>query len=428
VALQAPELPPAAGISLLPGRQPRVSSSKPKKKTSRDPGGSVASLTFSEYSTTFHFHIHKMAFTEHPRRVRGWALQHVRRSLRKISGMRLVDEEDNHTAPHSPRPNLLDGVIPEASGSQEVPRISREQMEATANPQAASSFFTKLPPEIRRLIYESIWRDYLGPAMRVHIHSASDTKHLQHTRCTADLDVALEEDPWGALTVTGEGDNAGIGADPPPWFWWAWCLRTRWGRHWQCQRAVMKRWTEESIANRLDWAPMMLLFLTSKRMYAEAVQSFLGSVTFCFTGSEDAHHFLIQSPHPFRDSIRSLDFNFCHHKDHLFLVSIEAKHPRISRCSGVPVGIEAWNSVMSAVRESTPALRSLRLLINNRLPAPEPEFWSVFTTWQPQHLLIELPPIRKKYEIHHGKAISASGGLPSALRLLNESRSSEDSL
>ena len=161
--------------------------------------------------------------------------------------------------------------------------------------------------------------------------------------------------------------------------------------------------------------------MLTKDRYIETIQSFFETTTLCFTGSEDAHNFLVRSQHPYQSAIRSLDFNFSHHKDHLFLISIEAKHPRLSGGSGVGVGMDAWNALMTAVRETIPELRSLRLLITNRLPAPEPQFWSVFKAWQPSYLIVDLPPIRKKYEIRHGRASSASGPLPAALRLLNSS-------
>jgi len=162
--------------------------------------------------------------------------------------------------------------------------------------------------------------------------------------------------------------------------------------------------------------------LTGRR-YIETIQSFFETTTLCFAGSEDAHRFLVQSPHPYQGAIRSLDFNFSHHKDHLFLISIEARHPRLARYSGVGVGMDAWTTLVAAVGETIPELRSLRLLIANRLPAPEPQFWSVFRTWQPQHLTIDLPPIRKRYEIRHGRPSSTSGPLPSPLRRLHSSSS-----
>jgi len=158
--------------------------------------------------------------------------------------------------------------------------------------------------------------------------------------------------------------------------------------------------------------------LTDPR-YVETIQSFFETTTLCFGGSEDAHAFLVRRPHPYQSAIRSLELNYSHHQDHLFLISIEAKHPRLARHSGVGVGMDAWSTLMVAVRETIPELRSLRLSIANRLPAPEPQFWSVFLDWQPQYLSIDLPPIRKKYEIRHGRASPSSAALPSVLQGLN---------
>lgn len=111
-----------------------------------------------------------------------------------------------------------------------------------AHEQVESAFFTKLPVELRRMIYTELWRS-CNPLMKMHIHGSATGPRLTTTSCryepkatysTRDDEVdPMRTDPWPAWRSRNQ---------PPRWFWHAWGLRLRWGVHWKCQAAAMMDW------------------------------------------------------------------------------------------------------------------------------------------------------------------------------------------
>lgn len=125
-----------------------------------------------------------------------------------------------------------------------------------ADPQVQSAFFSRLPPEVRRMVYSHVWR-LSNPTLALHIHAACDGARLTHTPCCcttppssssspcsdgvqdttpaeAEEDDPMRTDPWPGW----RGRN-----QPPRWFWHAWGLRMRWGSpHWKCQAEAMLSW------------------------------------------------------------------------------------------------------------------------------------------------------------------------------------------
>ena len=187
----------------------------------------------------------------------------VRGRLRKISGMSTVDDADAHAHAHAHGHGAgqsLQAAVPTESkptehshfGSLEDAHITSAQawtrrnmnMEDTASNQPQSPLFTRLPLEIRRIIYADIWRAHLGPDTRIHIYAAPRAAGLTHAPCvcvgaddnletTPDDDDPINSNPWPAWRGAKQ---------PPEWFWHAWSLRLRWGRHWRCQENVMLQW------------------------------------------------------------------------------------------------------------------------------------------------------------------------------------------
>lgn len=108
--------------------------------------------------------------------------------------------------------------------------------------QLASAFFTRLPGEIRRMIYTELWRS-ANPLMKMHIHGSANGPNLIHTACyyqpkamfstRDDEPDPMRTDPWPAWRSRNQ---------PPRWFWHAWGLRLRWGVHWKCQGVAMLDW------------------------------------------------------------------------------------------------------------------------------------------------------------------------------------------
>lgn len=299
------------------------------------------------------------------------------------------DHSDDELPPPHPSTSLSPTPIEEEQVSSSPLSSSSRDHTAPIQPcdmveQLQSTFFTGLPPEIRRMIYTEVWRAS-NDTLRLHIHAASDGSKLTHTscKCSAVESSLDEEDPMQMDSWPGwRGKN-----QPPRWFWHAWGLRLRWGVHWRCQADAMTAWktrddgtcVDERILRRGSYLDV---FLTCKRMYAEAVESFFESTTLIFTASEDAYLFFIQQPHPYQFKIHALDFSFTHFKDHLFLQPIASKHPRLAAGSNVPVSREVWTPLMLCVREKLPELQWLRVHLSTSAPAERVEmFLEVLRTW-----------------------------------------------
>ncbi|KAJ9137465.1 hypothetical protein NKR23_g9101 [Pleurostoma richardsiae] len=306
----------------------------------------------------------------------------VRARLRKFSGIQTHDDQEAVvSAPGGPAAAGVDEEDAAGSGFRMPPlRMSPEHLEESSHAQAVSPLFAKLPLEIRRMIYLEVWRSHLGPGMRMHIHAAAGARGLQHTTCVVDQpDNAVKEEPWSLVPLPppAAGDE-----QAPDWFWWAWSLRLRWGVHWRCQEEIMRRWQRldgngrQPGVSATPTSPYLSVFLTCKRIYLESVEALFEAATLIFTASEDAYRFLVQQPHSFRSKIHSIDFSFAHHKDHLFLHSIDSIHPRLHSCINVPVSWDIWNTLLSCVKDDLPELQILRAYLAPQLDGKEQKFLS----------------------------------------------------
>ncbi|KAK4237695.1 hypothetical protein C8A03DRAFT_34315 [Achaetomium macrosporum] len=240
------------------------------------------------------------------------------------------------------------------TGQQKI-TIPTEEILRTTDQQDLSPFFTKLPLEIRRKIYLEVWRGYLKPRrladsapgsnLRVHIYTRSPSAtSMCHTRCVVHPGEPVEEDGLAASAWpfhTLSPGSARTSHSPPLWFWDAWFQRLSWGKHWKCQLSIQKRWDPQTDEERpRDLAPFLPMFLTCKRMYTEAMPSFLENVTLVFTSSVDAHRFFLQHPRQpppfFAEHMRHLELSFTNNNDHLYLT-------RISHEDTVPPPPAAWS-------------------------------------------------------------------------------------
>ncbi|KAG6364045.1 hypothetical protein INS49_009148 [Diaporthe citri] len=297
-------------------------------------------------------------------------LHHVRARLRKASCLTAdahddvsqdedsggySDDEQRRAHPFAPGQSPAPtGDAQGASPPSSTPAAPQAVPVQEADPQAQSAFFNRLPPEVRRMVYTHVWR-LSNPTLALHIHAACDGARLTHTPCCttpsppglmsveeageAEEDDPMRTDPWPGW----RGRN-----QPPRWFWHAWGLRMRWGSpHWKCQAEEMLSWRARADGTCADERGLgssgyLPVFLTSRRVYAEAIESFLESTTLIFTASEDAYRFFVQHPHRHRARVRSVQLAFTHFKDHLFLQRIEPRHPRLPDSQlGVPVSAAA---------------------------------------------------------------------------------------
>ncbi len=98
-----------------------------------------------------------------------WLMQHVRNFTQRIRRRYYKDLNVNKTARASTRPRLWRGVV------------DTVEIERTAHGQTQSSFFGRLPLEIRRMIYLKVVRN---AGFRQHIFF-KDNAQLRHTPCLA---------------------------------------------------------------------------------------------------------------------------------------------------------------------------------------------------------------------------------------------------
>lgn len=171
-----------------------------------------------------------------------------------------------------PRRSSLSSSSVSSSSHQAVqpPSATRTATHAKPSPQPQSPFFTNLPVEIRRLIYDQLFRS-TNSLMKMHIHAACDGARLTTTPCqyhpsatysTRDDEAdPMQTDPWPGW----RGRN-----QPPRWFWHAWGLRLRWGPHWKCQAAAMLDWKTREDGTSVDLkgrrGGWMGMFLSCRQM------------------------------------------------------------------------------------------------------------------------------------------------------------------
>ncbi|UNI24169.1 hypothetical protein JDV02_009937 [Purpureocillium takamizusanense] len=169
-----------------------------------------------------------------------------------------------------------------------------------ADPQLQSSFITRLPPEIRQLVYLELWRSY---GLRQHIlhhrgETNDDPAHLCHWPCTMPYEVQdglqeeIEEARSRAGVVLGEEfEDTQLCHD----------LLSPWINHRACGRRAELAYGIEAVHSmttsvascwktpkRLDDAPRVRapyfpMLLSCKLVSSECLPSIYGSTTFVFT-------------------------------------------------------------------------------------------------------------------------------------------------
>jgi hypothetical protein len=211
------------------------------------------------------------------------------RQLRRMSGVREhegpeVDDEPTRSDPSSP------DSTEHASRNEDAVAVAtqtRDELEASSDPQPAALFFSRLPPEIRRLIYAEVWRGYMADGRRIHVSTDGYHNRIHFAPCiVGDVYHGCSGGTGGggggaahALRGMNERNilieanaNADGGPDPRLWWWWRWSLRLRWGPHTDCIARVVRSRTGPGAraaapaASLDDTPPFMAMFLTSKRM------------------------------------------------------------------------------------------------------------------------------------------------------------------
>ncbi|KAK4161498.1 hypothetical protein QBC43DRAFT_243308 [Cladorrhinum sp. PSN259] len=287
-------------------------------------------------------------------------------------------------------------------------QVTRAEMQAAENDQDTSVFFSRLPLEVRQLIYLEVWKDYLKPRrtspskpgtdLRLHIYTddSANLKLLRHTQCKVHPIDPPHEDTLYATTPWLHDTDMNPNVPAPGWFWFAWVLRIHWGKHWKCQHAVQRRWDPRTgTSKEVPPAPFLSVFLTCKKMYSEAIVSFFENVTPIFTCSRDATRFFMEAPHPYLEALRSVEFNLCNVNDYLYLSKIwrdpvsraaahRMLHPNepsddddyqsarvVHRTQTRLIGKELWDNLIQGMRVTTPYLRDMEIYIAGRIKKHE---------------------------------------------------------
>jgi len=105
----------------------------------------------------------------------------------------------------------------------------RASLAATADDQLDAPFFSRLPIEIRRLIYIESWRTSGGGELRQHVTRKNDQW----------LHVACITDPHAEDIRMTNYANAGFGSVEKAT--WLQRLSTEWCIHWACEEAHLAR-------------------------------------------------------------------------------------------------------------------------------------------------------------------------------------------
>ncbi|KAH8882931.1 hypothetical protein GQ53DRAFT_847261 [Thozetella sp. PMI_491] len=318
----------------------------------------------------------------------------IRRCGRKVRGMmsRFRGRTRARDAPGEPRGSSNATVTKHPAPKPAAQDGMAARM--VRDPQSQSQFFSKLPVELRRHIYREVWAGYLGRRslsasspgsdLRLHIHEieGNGQGRLGHTVCLVDPDAPAAADPqviqpWPSWPFSNGGNHP----VPPLLFWWSWCLRLRWGKHWKCQERVMLRWdphTGKTTAP--ERSPFLPVFLTCRKMHEEAIESFFETVTPIFTSSGDSWQFFIQNPHASLDRLRSLALEFSHPNDHLYLHRFLADptaagaSPRV----GDLLSYQLWVELLRGIRAKATGLRDLEITVGARMQDESEDLLGMF--------------------------------------------------
>lgn len=106
------------------------------------------------------------------------------------------------------------------------------------DPQAASPFFSRLPLELRRMIWSALWVSYGGAGTHLHIYTP-DNYRLSYSPCVAhdDDDALLDREIKVVLTAQNHGLLEDVHGEKKLW---GRRLASDWGRHWRCEEEALK--------------------------------------------------------------------------------------------------------------------------------------------------------------------------------------------
>ncbi|KAI2468489.1 hypothetical protein F4781DRAFT_432315 [Annulohypoxylon bovei var. microspora] len=176
------------------------------------------------------------------------------------------------------------------------------------NMQLTSPFFSHLPIEIRKMIYDLVWvgpydhKYHAGRSRHIHFQNG----HWTNTRCVMyedDEDLDLLQKNMDIIHGSGKGDLV----------MWQKRLSSTWGsRHWRCEER-MQYGRRKSV----DHTDFMSMMLVCKRMqvrprilsFPEVIESIFESNQFLFNDFFSAHRFFVYNPSPYIPHMRHVDLS-----------------------------------------------------------------------------------------------------------------------
>ncbi|KAI5856735.1 hypothetical protein GGS23DRAFT_390173 [Durotheca rogersii] len=242
--------------------------------------------------------------------------------------------------------------------------------------QLSSPFFRDVPIEIRKMIYDLVWRDpyedaYHSPRGR-HIHFQEG--RWSNTRCVMyddDEDLDWIQKNMDRIPSSRAGDMV----------MWQKRLSSTWGsRHWRCEERIRHE-RQKSV----DQTNFMSMMLVCKRMFPEVVESIFESYQFLFNDIYTAHRFFVYSPSPHVSHIRNLDLtlNLGFHEYAPFITDLPKSRVRelwealgrISCLHNLRISLDIydrgpWRKIPE--QRVVAQLRDLRVLNNFTLELPPP--------------------------------------------------------
>ncbi|KAI2468490.1 hypothetical protein F4781DRAFT_266692 [Annulohypoxylon bovei var. microspora] len=183
-------------------------------------------------------------------------------------------------------------------------------MRETANAQLGSTFFGRLPLEIRDMIYAECWKAS-GLKQHVFIHGGRLT-HWPCTLASDEVDERLEElhRMFEVQENQQRSRTRSLILDDK----WARRFSSPWHNHWRCEEemdetVVNDEGTHHGHTLRSNRTLFLPILLTCKRTYLEARPSLYASITLTFTDLATAHACLALSPSTVSSQLRSLSFS-----------------------------------------------------------------------------------------------------------------------
>lgn len=228
-------------------------------------------------------------------------------------------------------------------------------------PQTASLFFTRLPGEIRSLIY-SAYLDDIGGAQHVFKDEADS---FAFCGCVIDHEAIDDGRGKGLEGVhsyedTGEADSTVILRipDPVPEGWYE-RLASTWGNHWPCREAMLE--------GSLPLSPTLGPLLTCKQMHDEFSHVLLHNLSYVFTDYTIVTDTFLGHPPRMLQHVRDLKVSFSEPHDwEQTIGDIDTFDPWVAACDKI-----------SRLEQ----LRSLSIWFVNPVPAPRGNQWWTKREW-----------------------------------------------